>query len=203
MPDAVAPLTQANDIVATEEDAESSGGVDVPINIAINADRLDFEKIGLKVTSNDPALTGGVFNVSVTDDGGAVIEDIEFDFDSAAGGWVLFKDMDAQLDFDTVKFKAPANYAGDSTLTVTPFAQTGTDKVEAAPLELAMQIVASAEALTLAAQTPLPLVLTEAGAKLCARLQCETGPAKPARCDDPRWRRCGRGRAPNLRCNRS
>jgi len=161
--DAVAPLTQANDIVATEEDAESSGGVDVPINIAINADRLDFEKIGLKVTSNDPALTGGVFNVSVTDDGGAVIEDIEFDFDSAAGGWVLFKDMDAQLDFDTVKFKAPANYAGDSTLTVTPFAQTGTDKVEAAPLELAMQIVASAEALTLAAQTPLPLVLTEAG----------------------------------------
>lgn len=161
--DAVAPLTQANDIVATEKNAESAGGIAVPINIAINADRLGFEKIGLKVTTNDTALKGGVFNVSVTDKDGAVIENIKFDFNSAAGAWVLFKDMASQLNFDTVKFKTPANYSGDSTLTVTPFAQTGTDKVEASPLQLAMQIVASAEALSLATQTPQALSLTETG----------------------------------------
>jgi hypothetical protein len=161
--DAVAPLTQANDIVATEKNAESAGGIAVPINIAINADRLGFEKIGLKVTTNDTALKGGIFNVSVTDQDGAVIENIKFDFNSAAGAWILFKDMASQLDFDTVKFKTPANYSGDSTLTVTPFAQTGTDKVEASPLQLAVQIVASAEALSLATQTPLALALTETG----------------------------------------
>lgn len=160
---AIAPLTQANDIVGTESDAEGTG-IAVPISIALNANRADFEKIGLIVTTSDSALEAGVFTVNDID--GNVLDDITFDTDSES--WELFKDLTTQLDFDTVKFKAPSNYSGDSTFTVTPFAKTGTDTgtdtVEATPLELGMQIVASAEALALSTGTPSPLVLTEQGA---------------------------------------
>ncbi len=157
--DAIAPLTQANDIVGTESDAEGTG-IAVPISIALNANRADFEKIGLIVTTSDSALEAGVFTVNDID--GNVLDDITFDTDSES--WELFKDLTTQLDFDTVKFKAPSNYSGDSTFTVTPFAKTGTDTVEATSLELGMQIVASAEALALSTGTPSPLVLTEQGA---------------------------------------
>jgi hypothetical protein len=105
---------------------DQHGGIAIPINVTLNADRIAFEKVGFEITATDSAIQSGSFIVNTL--GGRTITSSYQDQDEK---WVVFNGNDGtdeQIDFSTLKYIAPPNYSGDANFIFTSFSKIGKDE---------------------------------------------------------------------------
>ena len=159
--DAIAPEVQAADVIADEDQV---GGIDLTVDLPINPNRVDFEKLGLKViVASGPVDQGATFTASPYEGSGTMT----FAYSSTEGGWKIFGvngTTPVQFDPATLKYHPSANFSGSIGFSVTPFAQTGDGSIEeASPLTMGLQINAVAEAVSLGSTSALQITEDASG----------------------------------------
>jgi len=153
--EAIAPEAQAADVIAAEDQV---GGIDLTVDLPINPNRVDFEKLGLKVTvASGQVDQAATFTASPYEGTGTMT----FAYSSAEGGWKIFGvngTTPVQFDPATLKYHPSPNFSGSIGFSVTPFAQTRDGSIEeASTLTMGLQINAVAEALSLGSPSALQI----------------------------------------------
>lgn len=150
--DAIAPEGQAADAVADEDQV---GGIALSIDLPINPNRVDFEKLGLFIVVESGEVDEQATFTALPYQATEGDEPLEFSYSSTLGGWRVFGmsgDTAIQFDPADLTYHPSANFSGVIDFSVTPFARTADGSEESAdPLTMSVQVDALAEGFTLTA----------------------------------------------------
>ena len=159
--DAIAPEVQAADVIADEDQV---GGIPLTIDLPINDNRVDFEKLGLKVVVGSGHVDqGATFTASPYGGTGQMT----FAYSSSEGGWTIFGlngNTPVQFDPTSLTYHPSPNFSGSINFAVTPFAQTADGSIqESNPLNMGLQVNAVAETFTLGSPSNLNIIEDQSG----------------------------------------
>jgi VCBS repeat-containing protein len=159
--DAIAPEVQAADVIADEDQV---GGIPLTIDLPINDNRVDFEKLGLKVVVESGHVDqGATFTASPYGGTGQMT----FAYSSSQGGWTIFGlngNTPVQFDPTSLTYHPSPNFSGSINFAVTPFAQTADGSIqESSPLNMGLQVNAVAETFTLGTPSNLNIIEDQSG----------------------------------------